>query len=199
MPRYFSAMSSSLLSASSGRVTPVLAAHALVQVFGEGFRQPVGQRLQHDGRVIVVGALEFGELLLDAEARGHGEGADPVGYPGFLRRDIVGEALVGAARGLLVLLAQVVPGHQHVAARCVAIDLDVVADPRGREQRRTRHLRAPSGLRSSFSGTPARPRRASSLPRRRPRPRGSPDRHRTVPRSGRTDPSRCKGTSFSSG
>jgi hypothetical protein len=36
------------------RIAPVLASHPLVQPLGEGFRQPVGERLGEDGAVVVV-------------------------------------------------------------------------------------------------------------------------------------------------
>src|SRR5215831_13283205 len=40
------------------RVTPQLAPHALVEVLGGGFRESIGERLEHDGGVVVVSALE---------------------------------------------------------------------------------------------------------------------------------------------
>src|SRR5262249_26651859 len=54
------------------------------------------------------------------------EGADPVGDARLLRRNEVREAQVGAAGRLVVLLPEVVPGHEALAARLVAVDLDVV-------------------------------------------------------------------------
>ena len=81
MPRYFSAISSSLRQRLVRRVAPELLAHALVQALGEGLGQAVGQRLDHDRRVVVVGALEaLGDLVL-ADAGGDREGADIVGEP----------------------------------------------------------------------------------------------------------------------
>ena len=91
MPRYFSAISSSLRERLVGCIAPEFLAHALVQPLGEGFRQPVGQRLDHDGGVVVVGALEaLGDLVL-ADAGGDGEGADVIGKPAVARRDEIGE------------------------------------------------------------------------------------------------------------
>lgn len=55
-----------------------------MQTFGERLRQPVGERLQQDGVVVVVVRLEFGDLLLAAEPRGDGECADVVGQTGVL-------------------------------------------------------------------------------------------------------------------
>ena len=113
-----------------GRVAPVVSAHLAVQPFGAGFGEAVGERLQHDRVIVVVCRLELGELLLDAEAGGDGEGADPVGGAFFCHK--IGKRLVRLAGRTLVLLAQVVPGHRDFAARFVGIDLDVVADRVGR-------------------------------------------------------------------
>ena len=52
---------------SSGGVAPEFAPHALVQVLGERFGEPVGQRLQHDRVVVVVLRLERRDARLDAE------------------------------------------------------------------------------------------------------------------------------------
>ena len=41
-----------------GRVAPELAPHARVQRLGEGLGQPVGERLDEDRGIVVVGALE---------------------------------------------------------------------------------------------------------------------------------------------
>ena len=49
-------------------VTPFLA-DALVQKFRERLGQPVGQRLGHDGVVIIVVGLEFFDEFLQARAR----------------------------------------------------------------------------------------------------------------------------------
>ena len=106
MPRYFSAISSPPLRALVGRVAPEFLAHALVQPFGEGFGQPVGQRLGHDRGIIVVGALEaLGHGFL-ADPGGDGEGADIIGEPAGARRDEIGERDVGAAFAARQLLAQ---------------------------------------------------------------------------------------------
>jgi len=37
-----------------------------VQPLGEGFRQPVGEHLEHDARVVVVRGLEALQVRLDA-------------------------------------------------------------------------------------------------------------------------------------
>src|ERR1700722_19810758 len=41
-----------------GRVCPELAAYTLMQIFRQGFGQPVGKRLGHDRGIVVIGALE---------------------------------------------------------------------------------------------------------------------------------------------
>ncbi len=107
-------------------VAPVFLAHVFVQAFGEGFGQAVGQGFEHDGVVVVVVGFEALHVFVDADAGGDGEGADVVFQAGVFGRDEVGQALVGAARRFLVLLAQVVQGGQHFAARFVGVDFDVV-------------------------------------------------------------------------
>ncbi len=54
-------------------------ADAFVQELGERFGQPVGQRLGHDGVVVVVICFEFLDKFLQAVAAGDGEGAEVVG------------------------------------------------------------------------------------------------------------------------
>src|SRR3546814_16344540 len=61
------------------RIAPEFLAYAFMHAFGEGFRQPVGQRLQQNGAVVVMLRLELGELPLDADPRRHREAADIVG------------------------------------------------------------------------------------------------------------------------
>ena len=119
MPRYFSAISSSVDQPLARRIAPQLAAHALVHALGEGLGQPVGQRLQHDAAV-VVGLVDMArERLGLADAGRDGEGADVVGEPGLLGRDEVGERRVGAVAPVLArhLLAQRV---QHGQPRACA-------------------------------------------------------------------------------
>ena len=119
-----------------GRVAPELAAHALVQAFGERLGQPVGERLEHDARIVVVLLLEALHVRLDADARGDRECADVVApRPDALRRDEVRERVVRLACGLALLLAQEVQSRQHARARFVRVDLDVVViDAVRREQ-----------------------------------------------------------------
>ena len=52
-----------------GGVAPELLAHALVQALGERFGEAVGERLDHDRRVVVVGVLEALRDRVLADAR----------------------------------------------------------------------------------------------------------------------------------
>ena len=110
-------------------VAPEILAHTLVQAFGKSLGQPVGQRLEHDGRVVVVAVLEQLFPLVDADAGGDGEGAHVVrGHA--LGRDEIGQAAAGARHAvdlvLFGLLAQAEPGQGDLRARLVGVELDVV-------------------------------------------------------------------------
>ena len=102
-------------------------AHALVQAFGEGLGQAVGERLGHDGVVVVVLGAESVAELLQADAGGHREGADVIGQAGLLRRDEIGQRAAGLAAFAVRLLAQEVERVEHLRARRVGVQLDVVA------------------------------------------------------------------------
>ena len=99
-----------------------------MQALGKGFGQPVGQRLDHDRGIIVIGALEAVDHRLLADAGGDGEAADIIGKPARLRRDEIGERQIGAALAPRHLLAQRVQRGDRRAARLIGVDLDVVAD-----------------------------------------------------------------------
>ena len=88
------------------RVTPQFTPHTLVKVLGAGFRETISERLEHDARVVVMRALEAGDVLLDADSRRHGERPEVVAHPAGLGRDVVGEALVRLPGSLALLLAQ---------------------------------------------------------------------------------------------
>ncbi len=62
-----------------------------MQEFGEGLGQPVGDRLGHDRRVVVVLPLEVGGQLVAADAGRDGEGADVIGPAAVERGDVVGQ------------------------------------------------------------------------------------------------------------
>ena len=77
------------------RIAPELAAHARVHRLGEGFGEAVGERLDQDRRIIVVGALEaLGDGVV-GEAGGDDEGADIVVGAARSGRDEIGERDVG--------------------------------------------------------------------------------------------------------
>jgi hypothetical protein len=75
-----------------------------------------------------VSALNAMILLLRAEARGDGEGADVVGEAGRRRGDVVGECPVRDAVAVLALLAQVVQVVSTSERVLDGVHLDVVAD-----------------------------------------------------------------------
>src|SRR5438874_13277430 len=60
---------------------------ALVEVFGEGFGDPVCQRFDHDRIVIVMILLELLAKLLHAETRAHGKAPNVIPEGCLLRRD----------------------------------------------------------------------------------------------------------------
>ncbi|MNE80772.1 hypothetical protein D3C80_1773730 [compost metagenome] len=111
----------------------MLFTHLLVQVFGEGLRQAVRQRLDHDLVVIIVLRVVSRRQLIFLQPAGHGESAEIIGLAAAFRRDKVCQTVVREV-GFFRLLAQVTADHQHLVAVFVAIHLDVVTDAVGREQ-----------------------------------------------------------------
>ena len=103
------------------RVAPILATHALVQAFGQRLGEPVGQRLDHDRVVIVLGGLELGDLLVESDARSHSEQAHPVTASGVLRCDEIGEGEVRAAVGFHHLLSYGMNGGDGGGGQTVGI------------------------------------------------------------------------------
>ena len=87
-----------------GRMAPELAAHPGVHRLGEGFRQPVAERLDEDRRIVVVGVFEAPRDRLVLDAGGDDEGADIVAARG--RRDEIGERDIGPPVAPPQLLAQ---------------------------------------------------------------------------------------------
>ena len=84
-------------------------------------------------------------VLIDAEAGGHREGADPVAHAAVARGDEIGEAEVGAPRRLVGLLAQEMQAHAEVAVlgdfNIAPEDRDVYDPVAWAGQRRRRELR----------------------------------------------------------
>ena len=99
-------------------VSPQIGAHTLVQAFGKGLGQPVCQRLEQNGRIVVVRGRKYLFLRVHTNPGGHGKGADVVGAH-TLGRDEIGQAAAGAHHTvhhlLFGLLAQPMPGQHHVA------------------------------------------------------------------------------------
>ncbi len=98
-----------------------------MQAFGERFRKTVGERLGHDGGIVVVGVLEaFGHRVF-ADTGRHREGADVVGKPAGARRDEIGQRDIGAALAARQLLAQRMEDGGRFVAALVGKDQDIVA------------------------------------------------------------------------
>ena len=105
-----------------------------MQRFGGSFGQAIRQRLQQDVVVVVVRRLEALEMRLDADAGRDRERADVVHLAGILGRDEIRQRVVRLARGLGLLLAQVMQAMQHARARGVAVHLDFFIDRVAREE-----------------------------------------------------------------
>ena len=117
-----------------GLESPELHANPLVHPFGECLCQSVGEGLQQDRAVVVIGCLELLDLDADAEPGSDREGAHVVSQTGVLGRDEVAEAPVRDTVAVLALLAQVVQRGHHLGAGLVGVDLCIVADCVGREE-----------------------------------------------------------------
>ncbi len=124
-----------------GRIAPEFLAHELMQPLGEGLGDAVGERLDEDRRVIVVGALEALGDQGFLGARRDDEAADVIGKPGLARRDEIGEREIAAAVALHELLAQGEERGEPRVAALVRVERDVVAD-------RIRRPEADDGLRT---------------------------------------------------
>ena len=142
----------------TGGIAPELAPHALVEVLGAGFGEAVGERLQHDARVIVVRRLELRDPRLDAEPRGHRERPDVVAHARVARRDVSPPGTVRLPRRLGLLLAQLVQRREHRAARVVRIDLDVVTSTEAAGNSPTTARTFSHFLASNWAASAARPR-----------------------------------------
>ena len=105
MPRYFSASRSDCVELLVHAVTP-LTSGAHVQPFGGGFGKSIGQRLHHDGVVVVVILLVGVGEGIRAKACRDGERANVVSEPALDWRDEVSKRQVRDAVGHLLLLPQ---------------------------------------------------------------------------------------------
>ena len=109
--------------------------HAL----GERLGEPIGQRLDHDGGIIVVGVLEAIRQIILAQPRGDDERADVILDRALDRGDEIGQREIGPALALCRLLAQAVQDRDGFLAGFVGEQRDVVADAvRGPEADRGR-------------------------------------------------------------
>ena len=102
----------------------------MVEVLGAGFGQPIGQRLEHDRRIVVVGGLERRGPITHPFACRDDEGTDVVFGASALRCDEVGERPVRTIVGVAHLLAQRVQPRCFCCAGMIAVHGDVVADRR---------------------------------------------------------------------
>ena len=116
-----------------GSIAPVLAGD-LVQSFGEGFGQPVGQGLGHDRVVIVVVGFELAHQFRHAMPGGDGERAQVVVPAAFQRGDEVGQGVIVLHPLALPLLAQGVEVRQRCLPALVRVEHDVVAQRLGRPE-----------------------------------------------------------------
>ena len=97
-------------------VAPEFLAHTRMQQFGKGLRQTVGQRLQHNGAVVIVLFFKCFHPRINADACGDCKAADIVGDTACFGRDKVSQTIVRDIGRLFGLLAQVVPGDRHFVA-----------------------------------------------------------------------------------
>ena len=111
----------------------------LVQIFGEGLGQTVGERLGHDGVVVVVVGLELLDQLIETVTGGHGESAEVISWSPTFRlsgqaeawtpagRDEVSERPVRRAVALLHLLTEEMKLGENLGARFVGVNFHVFA------------------------------------------------------------------------
>src|SRR5208337_2712964 len=106
--------------------------------------KPVGERLDHDRRIVVVGVLEPPRDFVVADVRGDDEGAYVVPYAARSRGDEIGERQVGPPVAARELLAKRKQRGDRPDAGFIGVELDVVADPRRRPEADDRLRREPS-------------------------------------------------------
>src|SRR5690606_21068626 len=106
-------------------ITPKISADPRMQALGKAFRKTVGQCLEHNAGVIVVGLLKSLLVLFDAQAACDSKHANIVGYAGLARSDVVGQAFIVDTLALDRLLAQVPPCKQYLGPGLVPVHLDI--------------------------------------------------------------------------
>ena len=109
------------------RITPQLGTHALVHPLGERLDQSIGERLEQDRGVVVVVGFEARSDLDLLRPGSDDESTDPVVDLRLDRRDVIGEAEVGAAVCLRGLLTDAVHASSLGGAGLVDVHHYVVA------------------------------------------------------------------------
>jgi hypothetical protein len=94
-------------------VAPVLA-RACVQVFRKRFGEPIGERLHHDGVIVVVIGFVPPHELVRAESSGYRKGAKVIDDPALGRRNEVGQRAIRLAISDRLLLPQHVESNQGI-------------------------------------------------------------------------------------
>ena len=121
------------------RIAPELLADSLMHGLGKSFGKPVGQRLDHNRGIIVIGTCETLGNCYFLNARGHHEAADIVRFSARDRRNKIRQCYIGPPVSLGELLAQCKKCRKLLASRIVLEDANVVAD-------RVRRPKADHGL-----------------------------------------------------
>ena len=117
------------------RIAPQLFTHALMQTFGEGFRQAISERLGHDRRIVIVLGLVGLDDGAEADTSGDRERTHVVMHGSVLRRQEIGQRKIRLTCRLARLLAQRMHHRQRLATAVVGEHRDVFAVDRiGREQ-----------------------------------------------------------------
>ena len=112
-------------------IAPELLANARMEILRESLREPVGERLEQDLRIVVVGVLEPLNDFFLGRAGGDGETADIIV---LRRRNEVADRVVRLVAVLLGLLADAVEAPGDLLAGLVGVDLHIVTLPlRGEE------------------------------------------------------------------
>jgi len=104
-------------------VAPMLAAHLLVHMFGEGLGQTVRQGLKENGVIIIAGVFETLRAAIFVDAGRDAETANIVS----VRGDVVGDVVVWFSVSTLAdLLAQAVEGGQLFIAGLGGKDINII-------------------------------------------------------------------------
>jgi hypothetical protein len=105
-----------------------------VEVLGEGLRETIGERLDHDRLVIIVLGLESRDERVGAQPGGDRKRTEVVAAAALNRRHEVGERSIGFVVGDDLLLSKHVETDALGGPGLVLIEDDVVANRRGRPE-----------------------------------------------------------------